>query len=113
MADLAEWLPAVRLTNWEAHQYAIRLQRALGAAWYVTVFPLTGNRIVTGLADTNVEIRPARPPMRPAVVLRTAFECEVYLADWVAAHGEQEPAPPKRAEWHVSRYAGQLKGAER
>lgn len=111
MADVAEWLPTTRLTAYEAQQHAMRLLRALGAAWRVTVFSLhhsTGNAS-SPVAPANVEIRPARPPMRPAVVLRTAAECEAYLTAWVAAHGEPEAAAAApRTIWRpgLGRWAG-------
>jgi hypothetical protein len=62
---------------------------------------------LTGSA--TVEIRRARPPMVPPMVLRTAAACEAYLAAWRAAHGadgEHGPAVPPSSRWHASLYAG-------
>jgi hypothetical protein len=113
---MSNWLPTglmdERLDVHEAQRYVTKLQRALGSEWRVSLFPLNGHRYsmvsnVTG--PVNVEIRRARPPMVPPVVLRTAAACDAYLAAWLAAHradGEQGPALPPRAGWHASMYAG-------
>jgi hypothetical protein len=113
---MSNWLPTSlmdeRLNVHEAQRYVTRLQRALGNEWRVSLFPLQGGGRMyvgnlTGLA--TVEIRRARPPMVPVVVLRTAAACEAYLAAWLAAHradGEQGPALPPKAGWHASMYAG-------
>jgi hypothetical protein len=113
---MSDWLPThllgERLNVHEAQRYVMRLQRALGSAWRVSLFALNGHgrsmaSNITGPA--TVEIRRARPPMVPPVVLRTAAQCEAYLAAWVAAHsadGEQGPALPPKAGWHASMYAG-------
>jgi hypothetical protein len=113
---MSDWLPISlmneRLEVHEAQDYVTRLQRALGSEWRVSLFPLQGGGRMyvgnlTGLA--TVEIRRARPPMVPPVVLRTAAACEAYLAAWLAAHradGEQGPALPPKAGWHASMEAG-------
>jgi hypothetical protein len=113
---MSDWLPTgplhERLDVHEAQRYVERLQRALGSEWRVSLFPLNGQgrtmvSNVTGPA--NIEIRRARPPMVPVVVLRTAAACEAYLADWLAVHradGEHGPALPPKAGWHASMYAG-------
>jgi hypothetical protein len=113
---MSDWLPTglmnERLEVHEAQRYVESLQRALGSEWRVSLFPLQGGGRMyvgnlTGLA--TVEIRRARPPMVPPMVLRTAAACEAYLAAWLAAHradGEQGPALPPKAGWHASMYAG-------
>jgi hypothetical protein len=113
---MSDWLPTglmgERLEVHEAQRYVERLQRALGSEWRVSLFPLHGHARswvsnIAGLA--TVEIRRARPPMMPPVVLRTAAACEAYLTAWLAAHradGEQGPALPPRSGWHASMYAG-------
>jgi hypothetical protein len=113
---MSNWLPTglldQRLDVLEAQRYITRLQHALGSEWRVSLFALNGHgrsmvSNVTGPA--TVEIRRARPLMVPPVVLRTAAECEAYLAAWRAAHraaGEQGPALPPKAGWHASAYAG-------
>jgi hypothetical protein len=113
---MSSWLPTglqdERLNVHEAQRYVERLQRALGSKWRVSVFPLQGGGHMylgnlTGLA--TVEIRRARPPMVPPVVLRTAAACEAYLAAWLAAHradGEHGPALPPKLRWHASMEAG-------
>jgi hypothetical protein len=113
---MSNWLPTglqnERLEVHEAQRYVTKLQRALGSEWRVSLFPLHGGGRMyqgnlTGLA--TVEIRRARPPMAPVVVLRTAAACEAYLAAWLVAHradGEQGPALPPKAGWHASMYAG-------
>jgi hypothetical protein len=113
---MSDWLPTSlldeRLNVHEAQGYVTRLQRALGSEWRVSLFTLHGQARswvgnLTGAA--NVEIRRARPPMVPPVVLRTAAACEAYLAAWLAVHGadgEQGPALPPKAGWHASMYAG-------
>jgi hypothetical protein len=101
-----------RLEVHEAQRYVERLQRALGSEWRVSLFPLHGHARswVSNIAGSaTVEIRRARPPMIPPVVLRTAGACEAYLAAWLAAHradDEQGPALPPKAGWHASMYAG-------
>jgi hypothetical protein len=113
---MSSWLPTglqdERLNVREAQDYVLRLQRALGSEWRVSLFTLHGQARswvgnLTGAA--TVEIRRARPPMAPPVVLRTAAACEAYLAAWRAVHGadgEQGPALPPRSRWHASMYAG-------
>jgi hypothetical protein len=113
---MADWLPTVlldeRLNAQEAQGYVTKLQRALGSEWRVSLFPLHGGaRLYAGnlTGAATVEIRRARPPMVPPVVLRTAAACEAHLAAWVAAHradGEHGPALPPRLRWHASAYAG-------
>jgi hypothetical protein len=113
---MANWLPTgpldERLNVHEAQGYVERLQCALGSEWRVSLFPLHGGaRMYAGnlTGSATVEIRRARPPMVPPVVLRTAAACEAYLAAWVAAHradGEHGPALPPKAGWHASMYAG-------
>jgi hypothetical protein len=109
---MADWLSTglldERLDVHEARRYVTKLQRALGSEWRVSSFPLQGGgrtRWGSTTGNATVEIRRARPPM----VLRTAAECEAYLAAWLAAHsadGEQGPALPPKAGWHASMYAG-------
>jgi hypothetical protein len=113
---MSNWLPTglmnERLNVHEAKRYVERLQHTLGSEWRVSLFPLNGQgrsmvSNVTGPA--NIEIRRARPPMVPPVVLRTAAACEAYLSAWVAAHradGEQGPALPPKAGWQAGPYAG-------
>lgn len=113
---MSDWLPTglldERLNVHEAQGYVTRLQRTLGNEWRVSLFPLHGGaRMYAGnlTGAATVEIRRARPPMVPPVVLRTAAACEAYLAAWLAAHpadGEQGPALPPKAGWHASVYAG-------
>jgi hypothetical protein len=113
---MSNWLPTSlqdeRLNVQEAQGYVTKLQRALGGEWRVSLFPLHGGgRMYVGnlTGAANVEIRRSRPPMVPPVVLRTAAQCEAYLAAWVAVHGadgEQGPALPPKAGWHASVYAG-------
>jgi hypothetical protein len=113
---MANWLPArlmnERLNVHEAQHYVESLQRALGSEWRVSLFPLHGpGRMYVGnlTGSATVEIRRARPPMAPPVVLRTAAAFEAYLAAWVAAHpedGEHGPAVPPKAGWRASMYAG-------
>jgi hypothetical protein len=113
---MADWLPTgfqdERLNVHEAQGYVTKLQRALGSEWRVSLFPLHGGgRMYLGnlTGNATVEIRRARPPMVPPVVLRTAAACVAYLAAWRAAHradGEQGPALPPKAGWHASVYAG-------
>jgi hypothetical protein len=113
---MSNWLPTrlvdERLNVREAQDYVTKLQRALGSEWRVSLFPLHGGaRMYVGnlTGAATVEIRRARPPMVPAVVLRTAAACEAYLAAWLAAHcadGEQGPALPSSSRWHASMYAG-------
>jgi hypothetical protein len=113
---MSNWLPTgpldERLNVHEAQRYVERLQRALGVEWRVNLFPLQGGgRMYAGnlTGAATVEIRRARPPMVPPVVLRTAAACEAYLAAWLAAHradGEHGPALPPKAGWHASAYAG-------
>jgi hypothetical protein len=113
---MSDWLPTglqnERLNAHEAQRYVAKLQRALGSEWRVSLFPLHGgSRMYAGnlTGSATVEIRRARPPMVPPVVLRTAGACEAYLAAWLAAHradGEQGPALPPKAGWHASMYAG-------
>jgi hypothetical protein len=78
---MTDWLPTglvdERLNVHEAQRYVERLQRALGSEWRVSLFPLQGGGRMyvgnlTGLA--TVELRRARPPMVPPVVLRTAAD---------------------------------------
>jgi hypothetical protein len=113
---MSNWLPTglrdERFNVHEAQHYAKRLQDALGSEWRVSLFPLHGgSRMYLGnlTGAATVEIRRARPPMVPPVVLRTAAACEAYLAAWVAAHGadgEQGPALPPKAGWQAGPYAG-------
>jgi hypothetical protein len=113
---MADWLPtgllSGRLNVHEAQGYVTKLQRALGSEWRVSLFPLQGGgRMYLGnlMGAATIEIRRARPPMVPPVVLRAAAACEAYLAAWLAAHradGEQGPALPPKAGWHASAYAG-------
>jgi hypothetical protein len=113
---MSDWLPTglmnERLNVHEAQHYVTKLQRALGSEWRVSLFPLQGGgRMYLGnlTGAATVEIRRARPPMVPTVVLRTAAACEAYLAAWLAAHradGEQGPALPPKAGWQAGPYAG-------
>jgi hypothetical protein len=113
---MSNWLPTgpldERLNVHEAQRYVMKLQQALGSEWRVSLFPLQGGgRMYVGnlTGSATVEIRRARPPMVPLVVLRTAASCEAYLAAWLAAHrvdGEQGPALPPKAGWQASMYAG-------
>jgi hypothetical protein len=113
---MTDWLPThllgERLNVHEAQRYVERLQRALGSEWRVSLFPLQGGgRMYVGnlTGSATVEIRRARPPMVPPMVLRTAAACEAYLAAWRAAHGadgEHGPAVPPSSRWHASLYAG-------
>jgi hypothetical protein len=113
---MSNWLPTglrdERFNVHEAQHYAKRLRDALGSEWRVSLFPLHGgSRMYLGnlTGAATVEIRRARPPMVPPMVLRTAAECEAYLAAWRAAHpaaGEQGPALPPKAGWHASMEAG-------
>jgi hypothetical protein len=113
---MSNWLPTrlidERLNVHEAQRYVEKLQRALGSEWRVSLFPLQGGgRMYVGnlTGAATVEIRRARPPMVPPVVLRTAAACEAYLAAWREAHradGEQGPALPPKLRWHASAYAG-------
>jgi hypothetical protein len=116
LRQMSDWLPTrlmdERLNVHEAQHYVKRLQRALGNEWRVSLFPLQGGgRMYLGNLKglATVEIRRARPPMVPPVVLRTAAVCEAYLAAWVAAHsadGEHGPALPPKAGQHALAYAG-------
>jgi hypothetical protein len=113
---MSNWLPTRlidgRLNVQEAQDYVTKLQRTLGGEWRVSLFPLHGGaRMYAGnlTGAATVEIRRARPPMLPPVVLRTAAACEAYLAAWLAAHradGEQGPALPPKLRWQAGRYAG-------
>jgi hypothetical protein len=113
---MSNWLPTGLMDELldvhEAQGYVTRLQRALGSEWRVSLFPLQGGgRMYVGnlTGSATVEIRRARPPMVPPMVLRTAAACEAYLAAWLAAHradGEHGPALPPKAGWHASMEAG-------
>lgn len=77
------------LTSAEAHVLATRLQHAVGLARYrVSVFELRSGNAGHAL----VEIRRARPPLAPAVVLRSYEECVAWLRGAVAS-GETAPGP--------------------
>jgi hypothetical protein len=89
---MRNWLPTglldERLNVHEAQRYVERLRHTLGSEWRVSLFPLhVGTRAHLGSPTGNatVEIRRVRPPMVPPVVLRTAAQCEAYLAAWTAA----------------------------